>query len=150
MTQQVKHGPPAEEVPFTIMVHRAIHSAGQCTPCIFFTRKEDGCRKGDASWRGRGADGAGASADWRIGPKRMAWIAVYGYVWMVLVIATVQVSSFVHTPFTPQKKRAQACRHCHICSDAEVRKATNRMKLERRRAGSRMMGLGRCSAGWNV
>eukprot|EP00434_Breviolum_minutum_P005357 symbB.v1.2.004724.t1/scaffold219.1/size262806/4 len=39
--------PEAEEVPFSRMVNREMHRAGSCRPCLYFTRKENGCWKGD-------------------------------------------------------------------------------------------------------
>ena len=43
--------PSCEEVPFCMMIHRTLHEAGTCIPCLYHRKKEDGCRKGDAAWQ---------------------------------------------------------------------------------------------------
>ncbi|CAJ1440214.1 unnamed protein product [Effrenium voratum] len=37
-----------QSVPVTHLAGRRLHEAGSCNPCLFFTRKKDGCWRGEA------------------------------------------------------------------------------------------------------
>ena len=50
---EAAQGPQPDEVPFSRMVHEAFHKAKTCNPCLFYMRKEDGCRKGEVPGPGK-------------------------------------------------------------------------------------------------
>ncbi|CAJ1447376.1 unnamed protein product [Effrenium voratum] len=41
-------GPTPSNLPIPSMARFQLHKSGQCVPCLFHTRKEDGCWKGEA------------------------------------------------------------------------------------------------------
>ncbi|CAJ1365336.1 unnamed protein product [Effrenium voratum] len=43
-----KMAPDPRWIPLPRLAKRDMHDAGLCVPCLYFTSKADGCRKGDA------------------------------------------------------------------------------------------------------
>mmetsp|Transcript_13510 Transcript_13510/g.32076 ORF Transcript_13510/g.32076 Transcript_13510/m.32076 type:complete len:95 (+) Transcript_13510:87-371(+) len=42
-----ENSPEANSLPLPRLAKQDMHRAGLCVPCLFFTQKADGCRKGD-------------------------------------------------------------------------------------------------------